>query len=84
MTPPFKPLGEVIAAPPSRPFISSKTQHKLRIGRNMMHKSIYKLTSSDNWFLEVDGKHVGQFFSKEMAEAAFALMVDRDNDHRNN
>lgn len=49
-----------------------------------MQKSIYKLKDNDNWFLEVNGRHVGQFFSKEMAEAALALVVERDNDSRNN
>jgi hypothetical protein len=49
-----------------------------------MRKNLYKLANNENWFLEVDGKHVGQFFSKEMAEAAFALMVDRNNEYRNN
>jgi hypothetical protein len=49
-----------------------------------MRKNLYKLANNENWFLEVDGKHVGQFFSKDMAEAAFALMVDRNNEYRNN
>jgi hypothetical protein len=50
----------------------------------MQYKTVHKIKDTDNWLLEVDGKHVGQFFSKEMAMAAFALMVDRKHDYRNN
>jgi hypothetical protein len=61
---------------------NSAVTNQVRI--KMMNKNIYKLSGNENWFLEVDGRHVGQFFSKDMAEAAFALMVDRNNEYRNN
>ena len=49
-----------------------------------MKKVIYRLEGNNNSFLQIDGKHIGQFFTKEMAEAAFSAISGRNDDYRNN